>query len=70
MNINPKFKIGQKVLIPAGTKTNSSEFLQDCEDIISDIQISITKKGVSIRYHVEKHWDTIFKEKMLQEIKG
>lgn len=69
MTIDTKFKIGERVLIPAGTKTTKgNQFLKDIEDTVKDIQISITKKGVSIRYHLEHNWDVILKEEMLRKI--
>ena len=68
MIIDTKFKIGEKVIIPAGTKTaGGTQFLKDIEDVVKDIQISITKKGVSIRYHLEQEWDVILKEEMLRK---
>lgn len=69
MIIDTKFKIGERVLIPAGTKTTrGTQFLKDIEDTVKDIQISITKKGISIRYHLEEEWDVILKEEMLRKI--
>lgn len=68
ININPKFEIGEQILIPEGTKTNGLWIVKDCIDEIEDIQISITKKGTSIRYHLKQHCFNIFKESMLRKL--
>lgn len=68
MIIDTKFKIGERVIIPEGTKTNGTIFTKDREDVVKDIQISITKKGISIRYHLEHEYGTILKEEMLRKV--
>lgn len=66
--INPKFHIGQKVLVEGGTHIRFLNGPQ--QDVIKDIQISITKKGISYRYHLESesHYGYIFKENKIRAV--